>query len=429
MKPRSLFPDFESSSTAALRTRLGQVITDKPPTSKKAARVSANPCAGCPLAGKRRVAPVLPEGRAVTAIGLGPGRLEEQQGQPFIGQGGQILRRALRSVGLDPDAQGYANLTECRPPDNDFGSKVWRTAQRRCIHHLLRNLSGGTEPLLLLGLEAARHLTADTKLKLGAAAGLWTFATVADRPAFVARHPAALTRLEDPAEMRAAGQAYRRDLQRLVDGLRARSAPPSKDVFIFPTPDRARDFLLLLANRRQAWAADIESYDAKECPSRKKVATDACHPDFRLRGFAAGWIEPDGRPFVGYIDCAPWEDRKAEASRLFAPAFLSPAPKIFFNGHTDELGLTVPGWVRTVRHRAADPMLAAICLGDGTQPANSLARLTVDVLGHANHWQSDKRRMRDLPLAEVALGCAGDVIDTYRLAMVLHRRLRRGEYL
>ncbi|HEY0757596.1 MAG TPA: uracil-DNA glycosylase [Ktedonobacteraceae bacterium] len=51
-------------------------------------------------------------------IGEGPGRNEDQQGRPFVGQAGQVLEEALASIGLQRSDVFITNVVKCRPPDN-----------------------------------------------------------------------------------------------------------------------------------------------------------------------------------------------------------------------------------------------------------------------------------------------------------------------
>lgn len=61
------------------------------------------------------------EGRVDTSIvflGEGPGQEEDEQGRPFIGRSGSLLRDYLRRVGIDTQEVYISNVVRCRPPDN-----------------------------------------------------------------------------------------------------------------------------------------------------------------------------------------------------------------------------------------------------------------------------------------------------------------------
>ncbi len=73
-----------------------------------------------PLAAGNR--PVFGEGSPtahILAIGEAPGFHEDQQGRPFVGRSGQLLRKLLREVGLDLQKDIYiTNVVKHRPPEN-----------------------------------------------------------------------------------------------------------------------------------------------------------------------------------------------------------------------------------------------------------------------------------------------------------------------
>lgn len=56
-------------------------------------------------------------------VGEAPGENEDLQGEPFVGQAGQLLDNMLKTVGLNRKATGaqgvfIANVLKCRPPAN-----------------------------------------------------------------------------------------------------------------------------------------------------------------------------------------------------------------------------------------------------------------------------------------------------------------------
>jgi hypothetical protein len=196
---------------------------------------------------------------------------------------------------------------------------------------------------------------------------------------------------------------------------------------IFERPDDARGFCAAWAARQGPSVFDVETYDALACPSRDGVAIDPFHPDFRLRGFAGGWVNPDGTDTVAWFECGGWPRDVCRA--LFDPVFGSPAAKGGFHSHFDEQALVYPGYVTKIVNRSFDPLFAALTLGDGTRAANTLARLSMDFLGESPKWVADKRRMGELPLLAVARGACSDVLLTYKCAQLFHKKLQRGEYI
>ena len=51
-------------------------------------------------------------------VGEAPGYEEDIQGQPFVGQAGQLLTRILQAIGLTRDDVYMCNIIKCRPPGN-----------------------------------------------------------------------------------------------------------------------------------------------------------------------------------------------------------------------------------------------------------------------------------------------------------------------
>src|SRR3954451_10872871 len=51
-------------------------------------------------------------------VGEGPGRNEDEQGVPFVGQAGKLLTELLGEIGLTRDDVFVVNTLKCRPPGN-----------------------------------------------------------------------------------------------------------------------------------------------------------------------------------------------------------------------------------------------------------------------------------------------------------------------
>jgi uracil-DNA glycosylase len=77
-------------------------------------------CMECEL-GKTRVNFVFGSGNSsaeIVFIGEAPGRNEDLQGKPFVGQAGKILDELLLSIGFNRSDVFIANVLKCRPPEN-----------------------------------------------------------------------------------------------------------------------------------------------------------------------------------------------------------------------------------------------------------------------------------------------------------------------
>lgn len=83
-------------------------------------RFKLNNCGGCRLK-KTRTRVVFGEGNCrsrLLLIGEAPGYYEDKQGQPFVGEAGQLLTEILDSTNLKRSDIYITNLVKCRPPDN-----------------------------------------------------------------------------------------------------------------------------------------------------------------------------------------------------------------------------------------------------------------------------------------------------------------------
>lgn len=77
-------------------------------------------CNKCELS-KSRTKFVFGSGSAqaeIMLVGEAPGKNEDLQGLPFVGQGGKLLDELLGSIGFDRNEVFIANVLKCRPPGN-----------------------------------------------------------------------------------------------------------------------------------------------------------------------------------------------------------------------------------------------------------------------------------------------------------------------
>lgn len=79
--------------------------------------------AGCQKCGlsENRTQVVFADGTAeadIFVIGEAPGAQEDEQGLPFVGKAGELLRGGFEKVGLDEDQIYITNTVKCRPPGN-----------------------------------------------------------------------------------------------------------------------------------------------------------------------------------------------------------------------------------------------------------------------------------------------------------------------
>ena len=132
-------------------------------------------CQACSLCGTRHNT-VFGVGNAVAAetapqvdwliVGEAPGENEDLQGQPFVGQAGQLLDNILSAMGLTRQAGGQGagvyitNVLKCRPPGNR-NPKPEEVAQ--CLPYLERQVALLQPKIILaMGRFAVQALLRDT---------------------------------------------------------------------------------------------------------------------------------------------------------------------------------------------------------------------------------------------------------------------------
>jgi uracil-DNA glycosylase family 4 len=82
-------------------------------------------CGRCHLA-DRRTRVVFYRGdpnSPIAIVGEAPGKNEDVDGRPLVGDAGRLANEQLRECGIDPDSLLWMNLLGCRPCDTRFDSK------------------------------------------------------------------------------------------------------------------------------------------------------------------------------------------------------------------------------------------------------------------------------------------------------------------
>lgn len=83
-------------------------------------RADLGDCRRCGLAGGRTnlvYGVGNPEARLVF-VGEGPGRDEDLQGEPFVGEAGKLLTKIIEAMGFQRSDVYICNVVKCRPPQN-----------------------------------------------------------------------------------------------------------------------------------------------------------------------------------------------------------------------------------------------------------------------------------------------------------------------
>jgi DNA polymerase len=98
-------------------------------------------------------------------IGEAPGQHEDLQGEPFVGNAGQLLNEMLRAIGLSREEVYIANVVKCRPPQN----RNPLAEEAEACHSFLQRQIALVQPKIILavGLVAAHNLLNCTKSMRG----------------------------------------------------------------------------------------------------------------------------------------------------------------------------------------------------------------------------------------------------------------------
>lgn len=68
-------------------------------------------------------------------VGEGPGKSEDEEGEPFVGKAGQLFNKVLKAAEISRDDVYITNIVKCRPPGNrnpkvsEMKSCLWFLAQ------------------------------------------------------------------------------------------------------------------------------------------------------------------------------------------------------------------------------------------------------------------------------------------------------------
>jgi uracil-DNA glycosylase len=146
------------------RSRLRGVSSpDERREALKALHHEARGCTRCPQLAQTRHTVVFGAGNAdadLMFVGEAPGRHEDEQGVPFVGQAGQLLDTLLAEIGLSRPEVFVTNVLRCRPPGNRDPHPV---EIERCQDYLFRTIDL-VRPVVIctLGNFATKLLRHDT---------------------------------------------------------------------------------------------------------------------------------------------------------------------------------------------------------------------------------------------------------------------------
>lgn len=157
----------------------------------KALRKKIGDCQRCKLSASRTNI-VFGEGNPqakLMFIGEGPGRDEDIQGRPFVGDAGKLLTRLIEKMGFKREDVYIANIVKCRPPMNREPEEDEINACKPFIEEQIKIINPGV--IISLGKISAQNLI-NTKVPISKLRG--RFYDYIDIPLMPTFHPAYLLR-------------------------------------------------------------------------------------------------------------------------------------------------------------------------------------------------------------------------------------------
>lgn len=122
-------------------------------------------------------------------VGEGPGREEDLQGLPFVGEAGQLLTKMIEAMSYTRETVYICNVVKCRPPENRNPSPEEISA---CSPFLLRQIKAvAPKVIVALGTFAAQTLLASKEPISRLRGGFHDYHGIPLMPTF---HPAFLLR-------------------------------------------------------------------------------------------------------------------------------------------------------------------------------------------------------------------------------------------
>ncbi len=175
-------------------------------------KTSITDCRGCKLCNLRKNI-VFGEGKenaALMFIGEGPGRDEDREGRPFVGEAGQLLTRIIENgIGIKREDVYICNVVKCHPPENRDPE---RDEIEACIPFLKKQIEI-IKPRVIctLGRIAAKELL-KRDFKITMERGRWQ--TYGNIPLMPTYHPAYI--LRNPGnEKKLKGEVWQ-DIQKVM---------------------------------------------------------------------------------------------------------------------------------------------------------------------------------------------------------------------
>lgn len=364
--------------------------------------------------------PVSGKGRkGILVIGEAPGREEDEQNKPFVGEAGRLLSSTSIKLGIDlrRDCWIYNSLI-CRPPKNRTPSVKEIGYCRPNVLRTIKELQ--PTAIILLGKTPVRsvigHLWKENVDKLERWVGWQIPAQRYNAWVCPTFHPAALLYAkQDKPNYPVMEMMFQNHLQAAFE----KESRPFEEV-----PDYARQVEIIL-DPEQA-AKIIRQMQEKGWPVAFDYETDRLKPDRRERQIVTCSISWKGRRTIAY----PWMGEAIAATREM---ILSPVPKIASNMKFEDRWTYRVFGVR-VRNWYWDTMLGAHTI-DNRKKITSIKFQAFVLLGQEDYdshihaflkakgGSNSQNRIREVPLKDLLLYNGMDSLLEYKVAVLQMKAL------
>lgn len=170
----------------------------------------------------------------VLFIGEAPGGDEDEQGQPFVGRSGEVLRGVVDDLGLDA---AYTNAVRCRPPNN---KKPTAKQMKLCRPFVLQDIEiANTETVVILGATALKSVLSEN----GVLEWRGSIINKDNRNYFIALHPAAILWGRGSDETRTEWVEDMFRVADIIDGETIEPADRHYEYIYVDTSDKAQNML------------------------------------------------------------------------------------------------------------------------------------------------------------------------------------------
>jgi len=203
--------DFASLPVCPLGARVDSVaVSACRPASLAELAADMQSCTQCSLCEQRKkvVFGVGNPQAELVLVGEAPGREEDEQGVPFVGEAGQLLDRILFAMQLNRQDVYICNVIKCRPPDN----RDPQAEEIAACEQFLKQQLAAIRPRIIITLgRFATQTLLQTKVQISQLRGHWhEYAGIPLMPTY---HPAYL--LRQPAGKREVWEDMKQVIHRL----------------------------------------------------------------------------------------------------------------------------------------------------------------------------------------------------------------------